>query len=315
MIKLFIAQNKTNTKKYYYKLKFACPTIQDMNSTEKIGTLYVSDAINSSNPDSELCLELVNPIAFDIIPNELDKYLWDVQVENMRKSTVISEYSIDFCLDYADRDIYLHIDMPGCESFANIYKIPKEQIETEYVNNINDLAEMSNLLMGPALGKFDDSTIMIKVPTSTIKEFDPGIGGSFEGSASWYELYGVKFGPNNKENPGNLWYTMCYDPKAIISNDFVYGKGLYNPYLVQYTTAIYVPVPIANYNDGDAFSMGTISSICNEATCESLSGWMDCDNYKKLTVYDTEDSFFTVAAAYSPSAVESTAVTMELMTN
>lgn len=62
---------------------------------------------------------------------------------------------------------------------------------------------------------------------------------------------------------------MCYDPRAIISNDFAYGKGLYNPYLVQYTTAIYVPVPTANYNDGDSFSMGTISSICNEATCES----------------------------------------------
>ena len=184
MIKLFIAQNKTKTKKYYYKLQFASPTIQDMTSTEKIGTLYVSDVINSSNPDSELCLELVHPIAFDIIPNKLDKYLRDSELADIRTSTVISDYSIDFCLDYADRDIYLHIDMPGCKSFANIYKIPKEQIETEYVNNINDLAEMSNLLMGPALGKFDDSTIMIKVPTSTIKEFDPGIGGSFEGIAS-----------------------------------------------------------------------------------------------------------------------------------
>lgn len=91
---------------------------------------------------------------------------------------------MDFCLNYADRDIYLHIDMPGCTSFANIYKIPKEQIETEYVNNINDLAETSNLLIGPALGKFDDSTIMINVPTNIIKEFDPGIGGSFEGIAS-----------------------------------------------------------------------------------------------------------------------------------
>lgn len=56
MIKLFIAQNKTNTKKYYYKLKFACPTIQDMNSTEKIGTLYVSDAImDSSDTNIGLC--------------------------------------------------------------------------------------------------------------------------------------------------------------------------------------------------------------------------------------------------------------------
>lgn len=55
---------------------------------------------------------------------------------------------------------------------------------------------------------------------------------------------------------------MCYDPKAIISNDFAYGKGLYNPYLVSYTTAIYVPVPIVNYNDGDAFSMVQQTSIC-----------------------------------------------------
>lgn len=55
---------------------------------------------------------------------------------------------------------------------------------------------------------------------------------------------------------------MCYDPKAIISNDFAYGKGLYNPYLVSYTTAIYVPVPIVNYNDGDAFSMAKQTSIC-----------------------------------------------------
>lgn len=182
MIKLFIAQNKTKTKKYYYKLKFACPTIQDMNSTEKIGTLYVSDAImDSSDTNIGLCWELVNPIAFDIIPNKLNKYLRDSEIGEARTSTVISDYSIDFCLDYADRDIYLHIDIPGCTSFANIYKIPKEQIETEYVNNINDLAEMSNLLIGPALGKFDDSTIMINIPTNIIKEFDPGIGGSFEG--------------------------------------------------------------------------------------------------------------------------------------
>lgn len=107
---------------------------------------------------------------------------------------------------------------------------------------------------------------------------------------------------------------MCYDPKAIVSNDFAYGKGLYNPYLVQYTTAIYVPVPIANYNDGDAFSMTYPSYIHCEASCESGTDSPECDNYKKLTVYDTEDSFFTVAAAYSPSAIESTATTMELMT-
>lgn len=183
MIKLFIAQNNNNTKQYYYKLKFACPTIQDINSTEKIGTLYISDAISSSDPNIGLCWELVNPLSFDIIPNKLNKYLRDSEMGDIRRSTVISDYSMDFNLNYADRDIYLHIDIPGCESLANIYKIPKEQIETEYVDDINDLAEMSNLLIGPALGKFDNNPIMINVPTSIIKEFDPGIGGSFEGSA------------------------------------------------------------------------------------------------------------------------------------